>query len=100
MRFRFRTPKYSFRVLPEKRLFSLKLLPNRCAPVARSPVDNLAQSVDGGHSRKRLHPRLPTAWAGLPTAAPITGARPPNPLPCHGTAHALNFSRSPKTARG
>ena len=61
-------------------------------------MDNLAQSVDGGHSRKRLHPGRPPPGPGCPPP-PYNGGTPPNPR--RATARpTLNFSRSPKTARG
>ena len=83
-------------VLPEKRLFSLKLYQTG-VPFSPVAVDNLAQSVDGGHSRKRLHPGRPPPGPGCPPP-PYNGGTPPNPR--RATARpTLNFSRSPKTAR-
>ena len=64
--------------------------------VARSPVDNLAQSVDGGHSL-RLHPGRPPPGPGCPPP-PDNGGTPPNSPAALRAAQLLKFPRSPKTA--
>ena len=62
-------------------------------PVARSPVDNLAQSVDGGHSRKRLHPGRPPPGPGCPPSPYNGGHAPRTP---RSASHCPPFEFPPK----
>ena len=64
--------------------------------VARSPVDNLAQSVDGGHSL-RLHPGRPPPGPGCPPP-PTERGHAPEPPRSFAPPNFLKFPRSPKTA--
>ena len=57
-------------------------------------MDNLAQSVDGGHSRKRLHLAAHRLEPGCPPP-PYNGGTPRTPaVPRHG--HSTEFLQKPE----
>jgi len=68
--------------------------------VARSPVDNLAQSVDGGHSL-RLHPGRPPPGPGCPPPPYNGGHAPRTPRSASRRPTFWNFpeARKPPGAR-
>lgn len=64
---------------------------NRCALWPAAPWTTL-WPVDGGHSRKRLHPDRPPSINGLTTAPLHRGARPPGPPAVH--PHSPPFKKN------
>ena len=77
---------------PVKALRAIHSNDLRLCPVARSPVDNLAQSVDGGHSL-RLHPGRPPPGPGCPPPPYNGGHAPRTP---RSASHCPPFEFPPK----